>query len=187
MSIKTSHWSPVDFHRTIFISLTAFFWLMIYRPLQLFLYIGKRFSKESYPFLRSYCQSTLLSLLRKHSKPPVCTNDLIDEASLSLYLYRFQTPVVVILCLWFFKAGILLFPILSYRHPVMYVSLSEYLPISLCSQLSPLISASLKMCSYSFLWRISFPRSISEVSICLFISYDFPLSLNFNRKLFLNE
>lgn len=187
MSIKTSHWSPVDFHRTIFISLTAFFWLMMYRPLQLFLYIGKRFSKESYPFLRPYCRSTLLSLRRKHSKPPVCTNGLIDEASLSLYLYRFQTPVVVILCLWFFKAGILLFPILSCSHPVMYVSLSEYLPISLCSQLSPLISASLKMCSYSFLWRISFPRSISEVSICLFTSYDFPLSLNFNRKLFLNE
>ena len=185
MSIKTSHWSPVDFHRTIVISLPAFFWLMMYRPLPLFLYIGKRFPKESYPFLRSYCQSTLLSLRRKHST--ACTNGLIDDASLSLYLFVFQTPVVVILCLSFFKAGILLFPIPSYSPPVMYVSLSEYLPISLCSQLSPLISVSLKMCSYSFLWRISFPHSISEVSICLFISYDFPLSTNFYRKLFLNE
>ena len=183
MSIKTSHWSPTDFHRTIFISLTAFFWLMMYRPLQLFLYIGKRFSKESYyglivNLLFSACVESTLNHLYKWSYRR-CVVVVVSVC--------FETPVVVILCLWFFKAGILLFPILSYRHPVMYVSLSEYLPISPCSQLSPLISVSLKMCSYSFLWRISFPRSISEVSICLFISYDFPLSLNFYRKLFLNE
>ena len=68
-----------------------------------------------------------------------------------------------------------------------FPSITKFLSKTLFERISPLISVSLKMCSYSFPWRISFPHSISEVSICFFISYDFPLSLNFYRKLFLNE
>ena len=86
-----------------------------------------------------------------------------------------------------------IFPSLDMRgiHLIVYIlwfpSINKFLSKTLFERISPLISVSLKMCSYSFLWRISFPHSIWEVSIWLFISYDFPLSTNFYRKLFLNE